>query len=147
MYRRPRPPRQPPSRSTVYPGAFFNESVLLTSEGSGGALYSATAKEDQLWLRKSMEILGEQEKTMTIQLDAVQKRTAAKLQEVVDSAEEESNSFCKLLSSSLGPEPSSKQSETLPIQQPLPRELTSAQDIKMSMLGSLRPPPHQNCMS
>ena len=41
---------QPPSRAFVYPGAFFNESVLLTAEGSGGTLYTATAVEDSVML-------------------------------------------------------------------------------------------------
>ena len=40
----------PPARTTVYPGAFFNESVLLRSEGTGGTLYTATAEEDSVIL-------------------------------------------------------------------------------------------------
>ena len=36
------------------PGAFFNESVLLTAEGSGGTLYTATAAEDSVMLCVSL---------------------------------------------------------------------------------------------
>ena len=49
-------------RSQVYPGAFFNESVLYAPHGSG-TLTTAVAKEKSLVLRVSSERLAEMQHT------------------------------------------------------------------------------------